>query len=161
MKIKCLQPLIDENSRILILGSMPGVQSLQKRQYYGNQRNYFWRILFEIFAEEYTDDYEQKIGFLKRHGIALFDTIAECRRKGSLDSNIKEEKRNDIDTLLENHPGIRLIVLNGSKAASAFRSGNTEITVLRLPSTSPVPRRDYRNFDDVFQKWKEELSPYL
>jgi len=161
MKIKCFEPVIDKHSKILILGSMPGVQSLQKRQYYGNERNYFWRILFEISGEAYTDDYGKKMDLVKRKGIALFDTIAECRREGSLDANIKDQKENDIDGLLARYPGIRAVALNGSKAASAFRSERTGLTVLRLPSTSPVPRKNYRNFDDVFQKWKEELLPYL
>ena len=161
MKIKCFKPVIDEGSRILILGSMPGVQSLQKREYYGNERNYFWRIIFKLLREEYTSDYGKKIKFLKRNGIALFDTIAECRREGSLDANIKDQKENDIDALLARYPGIRVIALNGSKAAVAFRSEIAGLTVLRLPSTSPVPRKNYRNFDDVFQKWKEELAPYL
>lgn len=87
-KIKSFEPLVDKESKVLILGSMPGVMSLNKQQYYGNPRNHFWKIIYSLFNEVEDELYEQKKAFLLRKGIALWDVINNCYREGSLDSNI-------------------------------------------------------------------------
>ena len=82
-------PLRDERCEILILGSLPGEESLRMRQYYAHPRNSFWKIMFEILGEKYTDDYREKCRMMLRHHIALWDVVYSGERQGSLDSNIK------------------------------------------------------------------------
>src|SRR5690625_8040424 len=86
-KLISFPPVLPETPRVLILGSMPGGMSLEKQEYYGNPRNHFWDILFELFQQDPLTDYEEKMQFLKQHQIALWDTIGTCYREGSLDSN--------------------------------------------------------------------------
>ena len=96
-RISSFLPIIDAQSEILILGSIPGVKSLEKQQYYGHPQNKFWKIIFELLNEEFTDDYTQRIATISKHHIALWDVIDSCERKGSLDSEIRNEEANQID----------------------------------------------------------------
>lgn len=156
MKIYCNPPIIDKDSTILILGSMPSVKSLEKKEYYANPLNRFWKVLFSLFNEELTSNYDKKISFLHEKHFALFDVINSCLRNGSLDSNIRDFVLNDILGLLKNYPNISLIVLNGGTAAKLFEKNfkdKVNIPYIKLPSTSPIPRKDIRNFDDLFNRW--------
>ena len=83
-------PIIDDKSKVLILGTMPGGKSLEKQQYYANPRNQFWKIIDNLFDETLPTDYEKKINFLKDKRIALWDVLKACSREGSLDANIKK-----------------------------------------------------------------------
>ncbi len=98
--IESFEPIASKNSKILILGSMPSVISLNRHQYYGNRQNAFWKIIFELFDEELADDYEKKKNLLIENRIALWDVIRICERDGSSDSNIKNEEANDFETFL-------------------------------------------------------------
>lgn len=154
-----LAPVIDPDSRVLILGSIPGRISLMKQQYYANQRNHFWAILFVLFGERQKNNYADKLAFLKKHRIALWDSIRQCMRKGSLDSAIKAEEPNDIAGLLKMHPGIRLIVFNGGKSRSVFKKyiGFTsiqDVDYIQLPSSSPVPGRYTKSFEEKVETWR-------
>ena len=75
-KLTSFPPVLPKEPAVLILGSMPGVKSLEKQQYYGNPRNHFWNILFTLFNEPSVENYENKLAFCKKHRIALWDTIA-------------------------------------------------------------------------------------
>lgn len=101
-RIFSFPPIVDSNSRILILGSIPGVKSLEKQQYYGHPQNKFWKIIFELLNEDFTGDYGEKIRMLKKHRIALWDVIDSCERKGSLDSEIKNEEATKSRNFLKN-----------------------------------------------------------
>ncbi len=115
-RISSFPPIIDKNSEILILGSIPGVKSLEKQQYYGHPQNKFWKIIFELFHEKFTEDYSERINMLKKHHIALWDVIDSCERKGSLDSEIKNEEANQIPELLEEYQNIKAVFSNGGKS---------------------------------------------
>ena len=95
---KSFAPSIDNNSKILILGSMPGVKSLEEQHYYAHPQNRFWKVIGAVFNESklYEFDYDLKLQTLLKNNIALWDTIKSCQRYGSLDSNIQNEKPNDI-----------------------------------------------------------------
>lgn len=156
MKIYCNPPIIDNNSTILILGSMPSVQSIEKKQYYANPANRFWKVIFSLFDEEFSLDYDKKIDFLHEKHLALFDVINSCLRSGSLDANIRDFVLNDILGLIKDYPKISLIVFNGSAAAKLFEKNfkdKISIPYIKLPSTSPIPRKDIRNFNDLFNRW--------
>ncbi|WP_010632090.1 DNA-deoxyinosine glycosylase [Sporolactobacillus vineae] len=163
-----MRPMIGARPHILILGSMPGAQSLKMQQYYANPRNQFWRILGTLFGRKAAfESYEQKCDFLKKNQVALWDSIHQCRRQGSLDSAIREEEPNDIPGLLDMHPGIRLVAFNGSKSCGVFRKSfgfrrlkERGIAHLRLPSTSPTPSRYPKSLAEKIDDWSV-IKDYL
>lgn len=163
--VRSFPPVIDERSRLIILGSMPGTASLKARQYYGNPRNYMWRILYALFGGGEPDaDYGRRLAFALSHGIALWDTIAACVRPGSLDSDIKDARPNDIPGLLRRYPRVAAIACNGSKShRELLRHFGADPAVasravLRLPSTSPIPTPRYRGLEDRLEAWKAILA---
>ncbi|WP_163582863.1 DNA-deoxyinosine glycosylase [Gracilibacillus saliphilus] len=161
-KIYSLDPIVDQRSRILILGSIPGKQSLMKQQYYGNSRNHFWPILFKIYEQGWINDYEERIEFLRNKQIALWDTIGSCYREGSLDSKIIEAEPNPIKELLDTYPNIQRIGCNGTKSYQVFckyfSDLKEQIKVTKLPSTSPIPGRYNKTFEEKLEIWKELLK---
>ncbi|MEC5173948.1 DNA-deoxyinosine glycosylase [Chryseobacterium nepalense] len=154
-RIFSFPPIIDDHSEIIILGSIPGVKSLEKQQYYGHPQNKFWKIIFELLNEEFTEDYDQRIQILKNHHIALWDVIDSCERKGSLDSEIKNEEANQIEELLEDHSNIKAIFCNGGKSyknVQKILGKNYKIPVFLLPSTSPLHTV---SFEKKLEEWKK------
>lgn len=140
-RITSFPPVVNAESRILILGSVPGIQSLEKQQYYAHPQNSFWKIIFKIFNEDFTTDYPARIKMLTDNNIALWDVIDSCERKGSLDSDIKNEEANKIEELLTNHPNIKAIFCNGQKSYKNLQrilGKDFHIPVFVMPSTSPA-----------------------
>lgn len=143
-KIHSFEPIADENSRLLILGTMPSVASLNASMYYSHPRNAFYKILSELTGDDPGNDNASKKAFLLRHGIAVFDTLALCEREGSLDSNIKSPVPNDIKSFVAAHPKIEIIFLNGGGAAKYYKRYHQkaiELPAVVLPSTSPANAR--------------------
>ncbi|MGN8647328.1 DNA-deoxyinosine glycosylase [Gracilibacillus sp. HCP3S3_G5_1] len=161
-KVYSLDPIVDQWSRVLILGSIPGHQSLVKQQYYGNSRNHFWSILFKIYGQDWLDNYEERIAFLRNKQIALWDTIGSCYREGSLDSKIKEPVPNSVEELLATYPNIQRIGCNGTKSYQMFRKHFSHLmdrfTVMKLPSTSPIPGRYNKTLEEKVEIWRELLA---
>lgn len=151
-------PVVGPVPKVLILGSMPGAASLKKRQYYGHPKNQFWRLLGEASGEDLEgQDYAERLATLKRRGIALWDVLSECSREGSLDADITDEKPNAIAKLLR-ETGIKVVFLNGGKAASAFQTFIAEglsenILVVKLPSSSPA--HVSLSFEEKLARWKD------
>ncbi|ABR47502.1 conserved hypothetical protein [Alkaliphilus metalliredigens QYMF] len=158
-KIESFSPIIDANSHILILGSIPSVQSLQEGKYYGNPRNQFWKIIYEVLGQPFQEDYGKKVQFIKEHGIAIWDVIESCHREGSLDSNIKEERPNDFNTFLKSYPRIKYVLFNGTKAHDTFRRKvgfSFEDKIFhKLPSSSPAHTMKIGN---KIEEWKVLLK---
>ena len=155
-KIQAFPSIIEKNSKILILGSMPGVKSLAKQEYYGNPRNQFWSLIGETFQEEVPKSYPKKIEMIKKHGLALWDVISRCRRQGSLDVDIQEEEVNDFKKLLSTHKNIKKICFNGGKAYELFKKhvgfeGFSQEFV-KLPSSSPA---NTASFEKKLSEWKK------
>ena len=140
-KISSFPPIIKKDSKILILGSIPGIRSLEMQQYYAHPQNKFWKIICEIFNEEFTTNYQQRIEILEKHHIALWDVIDTCERKGSLDSEIRNEEANKIEELLQNFPNIKAIFCNGQKSHKNLQKilgKKFRMPIIVLPSTSPA-----------------------
>ncbi|KIC63712.1 DNA-deoxyinosine glycosylase [Chryseobacterium taiwanense] len=157
-RISSFPPIVDETSKILILGSIPGVKSLEKQQYYAHPQNKFWKIIFELFHEGFTDDYEERINILKKNHIALWDVIDSCERKGSLDSEIKNEEANQIEELLEQYPSITAIFCNGGKSYKNLQKvlgKNFKTPIILMPSTSPLHTV---SFEKKLEEWKRILE---
>lgn len=153
-RISSFPPIVDSDSKILILGSVPGVKSLEKQQYYAHPQNKFWKIIFELFNENFTDNYQERIALLKKKNIALWDVIDSCERKGSLDSEIKNEEANQIEDLLEKYPKIQAIFCNGGKSFKNLQKilgKDYKIPVFLLPSTSPLHTI---SFERKLEDWK-------
>ena len=153
-------PLADEKSRLLILGSLPGVKSLQAQQYYAHPQNRFWRIVFSVFGEEFSENYATRTALMLKNGAALWDVVRCAERKGSLDGNIKEQSPNDIPALLAGYPGIGLVLFNGAFAFNNYRRffGEPTLPYKKLLSTSPAcAGRD----EERFAMWKEALTGHI
>jgi hypoxanthine-DNA glycosylase len=161
-----LAPVIDTRARILILGTLPGEESLRLQRYYGHPRNLFWRILFDVFGETYESDYERQKALLKRHRIGLWDVLHSAERIGSLDSAIRNPIPNDIAGLLADYPGLEAIAFNGQRAHALFREhivrhlGGLEarLSLAVLPSTSPTPSRKSLSYDEKVASWSRTLT---
>ena len=138
--LKGFDPIISKDSKILILGSFPGVISLEKQEYYAHPQNQFWSILFTLFNQEFSKDYSVRIQLIQNHGIGLWDVIDTCSRKGSLDADIQNEMQNDIKSILQNHP-VKALFCNGQKSFKNLQrimGTSCEIPIYLLPSTSPA-----------------------
>lgn len=163
-RIIALPPVLPSKPQVLILGSVPSEISIKVQQYYGNPRNHFWRIMFHLFGKgDVPYSYAEKLKLLHRHHIALWDSIASCKRKGSLDHTITEEIPNAIPELLKKHPTIRVVGCNGTKSHQVFRKtfGKMdlgEVQVIKLPSTSPIPGRYTKNFEGKLEAWQVILG---
>ena len=134
-------PLSFKDDTVLILGTMPGEQSIALNQYYGHARNNFWKLLYTIFETPFSTDYEDRKALLRDNKIAVWDVLQVCERQGSLDSAIKNEVVNDFDDFVKSHPHIKHIFFNGQKAASYFKKYvvlHTALPSTTLPSTSPA-----------------------
>lgn len=147
--INSFPAFIDSNTKILILGTMPGIASLTKQEYYANPRNHFWRIMYTLFDTlPVSDSFEEKIQLLQKNKIGLWDVLENCERKGSLDIYIKNHKENDFETLFKQYPTIHTIVFNGKESHKYFikKFGQIEgITYYVMPSTSPANTMSFEN----------------
>lgn len=155
MKIYSFPSLANPKAKVLLLGTMPGVQSLAMNQYYGHPQNNFWKLISAVFNEVLPTDYDQKKEMLLRNNIAVWDVLQACERLGSLDSAIVKEVPNDFTAFFKEHPNIELIAFNGQKAASFFKKhvhteGNYKF--ITLPSTSPANAG--KTFDQKLEEWK-------
>jgi hypoxanthine-DNA glycosylase len=136
------------DAKVLILGSMPGEESLRRQQYYAHPRNSFWDIMATLFGIARAKPYAERMVALQRHGIALWDVARSCRRSGSLDANIAlpSVQANDFAALFDHCPAITHVFFNGRKAADLFDklaapvlAGRDRLPALAvLPSTSPA-----------------------
>jgi len=152
-----LAPIVDADTRLIVLGSFPGVASLQAQQYYGHPRNHFWSILGALWQLDLrAASYAHRIAAARAHGLGLWDVYATCRREGSLDSAIEDAVLNDLASLRLRAPGLRAVAHNGGESARAMRiTAALGLPVLRLPSTSPANAS--WSFERKLAAWREAL----
>ena len=150
-------PIISRYPRVMILGSMPSVVSLEKQEYYGYAHNRFWKIMSDIFNMPIST-YEEKKQIILSHHLLLWDVIGECEREGSLDSKIRNEKVNPIAELLETYPSIQLVICNGRKSYDLYQKhfSYLPLSSMYLPSTSNANRSIKEEI--LFEKWREALK---
>ena len=139
--------ICNTNTKLLILGSLPGKKSIAEQQYYAHPRNALWPILCDWMQLPASMSYEQRIATALDHGIGFWDVVAQAERPGSLDSDIKSPSvhYNPIDQLIPNLPKLKCIILNGGAAMTLFKRGGfnhtaneSGLTFVQLPSTSPA-----------------------
>lgn len=157
--IRSFPPVAAPDARRLILGSMPGEASLNAGQYYAHPRNAFWRIMGDLLGAGPALPYPARLARLTAAGIALWDVVADCERRGSLDAAIVREsvQANDFRHFFVEHPGIEQVFFNGTAAEKLFRRhvlpglDGVPIELHRLPSTSPAHAA--RGYADKLAAW--------
>jgi TDG/mug DNA glycosylase family protein len=159
-------PIAAKNAKILILGSVPGVASLEKQEYYAHPRNSFWNIIAQLTDSPPLENYQQKKAILIDNQMALWDVLKHCQREGSLDSSIQSQSivTNDFESFFNAHPLIRFVLFNGSKAEkeynkrvlSVLSSKFDHLTYYRLPSTSPAMAQ--LSQPQKFQQWQTVMN---
>lgn len=155
---RCFAPAADAKTEILVLGSMPGRESLRRREYYGFPRNLFWSITGELFGFDPALPYRERVAALLAHGVGLWDVLAACERPASsLDAAITAPVPNNLPELLARFPQIRRICCNGSAAANYLAKFFPAIgvEVRRLPSTSPAAAMFSR--EEKLRVWRDAL----
>jgi hypoxanthine-DNA glycosylase len=148
-----LPPIVGDGARVLILGSFPSERSLAAEEYYANRRNQFWPIMATLFGFDAEAPYDARIDAVKRHGVALWDVIASCRRAGSMDNKIDRKTLvvNDFKSFMPEHPQIDRVFVNGLTALELFEKYvETPLPAVRLPSSSgALPM----SFADKLARW--------
>lgn len=138
-----LNPIYDQHSKILILGTMPSPKSREIGFYYGHPQNRFWQVMADIFNEKSLTSIDAKVDFLHRHQLALWDVLQRCEIEGADDASIKNPVPNDFAPLLK-ESSIQTIFTTGKKATDLYMKycyPQTKIPAIGLPSTSPANRR--------------------
>jgi TDG/mug DNA glycosylase family protein len=167
MKVSSFPPQIGPGCRVLVLGTVPSLRSLEMRQSYAHPHNLFWPFMGVLYDAGPELPYAERIARLHAAGVGIWDVLKDCHRPGSLDSSIRvdSEVANDIPGLLGDYPMIRAIALNGGKAQQVFArriqpaipaDRRDALEILALPSTSPanasIPR------DVKLERWRVLLQ---
>lgn len=155
-----LAPVCDSDTRLLVLGSFPGIKSLQLQQYYAHPQNQFWRILGILWNLPLPElDYAERCRQALAHGLGIWDVYASCERAGSLDSAIRHATVNDFVGLAQRSPQLQAIAHNGGESWRHQRHTRTlGLPVYRLPSTSPANAS--WSFERKLQAWREVLEAH-
>jgi len=154
-RLEGLPPVAPRHARLLVLGSFPGVASLEAGQYYAHPRNAFWPLLGAIWAIDLGAlSYPKRLAEARRRGLAIWDVYASCQREGSLDTAIEAAEPNDLGGLVASLPRLQAIAHNGGESARAMRvTRSLGLPVFRLPSTSPANAS--WSFDRKLAAWRE------
>ena len=161
-RVRGFAPVAGRDAEILILGSMPGQESLRQGRYYAFKHNAFWRIVVELLRLNTGATYRERIRALHASRIALWDVLESCERNGSSDTMIENEIANDFPNFFRYHPKIAQVFFNGAKAEACFKrhvAKKLEAHVLnyrRLPSTSPAHAS--LSFERKLRAWRVILA---
>lgn len=157
-----LPPIAGEDARVLVLGSFPGNDSLQAKEYYAHPRNQFWTIIERLFGVARGDSYAQRCQRLAVRDVAVWDVIGSCRRLGSTNKGIRDAEANDFEEFYRQHPRIVAVFFNGADTEKQYRrlvalsppaalqSGVAAGFI--LPSTSPS--NTHLSLDGKTEKWR-------
>ena len=166
--INCFEPVIDANSKILILGSIPSKKSRDNGFYYYNPTNRFWKIMSAVYKEDFVGaDINAKKTLLLKHGVGLSDVYFSCEMKkdgSSLDSNITKRDFNDIPSLIGG-TAVKKIYVTSKKAYKDFIKRFGEyiykqgVDIISLPSPSSANRSVYKTDDELITAWKKAIKP--
>lgn len=152
----CFPPVTRRDTRLLLLGSLPGAMSLAAQRYYANPRNQFWRLAGAVVGFDLEAlAYEDRLEALLDAGVGLWDTVAAATRKGSLDQAIRLHAASDLTALAASLPDLRAVGFNGGKSAAIGRpqlAGRTDLALVPLPSSSPAYTLP---FEAKLERWIE------
>lgn len=158
MNIFSFPPIADSDSKILILGTMPGRKSLETNEYYAHKGNSFWRIMFDLFDQEFSEEYENRKKLLLENRIGIWDVLQACERASSADSDILNEVPNDFVEFLKKHNQIKTLFFNGKNPMEYFNSAfpGNDLPTFVLPSTSPA--NTWRTYSQKLEEWSLVLK---
>ena len=162
--IESCSPVVDNESRVLILGTMPGKVSIKKGEYYANKGNHFWKIIYSIFDSELKPAYADRLAFLSQNHIALWDVLETCERAGSSDGYICQEIPNDFINFFIRYPNINCVFFNGKSASDMFNKTvpigpehRAGLKFRSLSSTSGL--NSYKTLGEKIREW-ETIADY-
>jgi len=166
---RCFAPATTPHIRLLILGSLPGEQSLAKQQYYGHPRNQFWRLMSERLSTDLTlMGYEEKLHTLNTHSIGLWDVVARATRPGSLDQNMRDIEANALGAFVRRFSALEAIGFNGGTAARIGRrqlgqapssASGASLALIDLPSSSPAHTLAYAHKSSAWAALEPHIDP--
>lgn len=159
-------PFVPEGARLLILGTLPGEESLRLQQYYAYPRNHFWPLIAALSKTPLPASFPERVAMLKANRWALWDVLEGAERIGSSDAAIRNPTVNAFGDFFALHPGIEAVAFNGQKARDLFRRyilkpgiiPEDRVTAIDLPSSSPLHAIP---FEDKLAVWRARLDPYL
>jgi len=152
-------PIESKDSRVLILGTMPGERSIELNQYYGHKGNQFWKLIFDIFNQPFTINYTDRIKLLTKNKIALWDVLSHCEREGSADSKIKNEVSNNFKLFYKTHPNIKHVFFASKHAEKLYNKHigqSPEHNYYSLPS--PSGANASKTYHEKLNEWKMILK---
>ena len=166
-RLQGLAPVVGPDTRMLVLGSFPGVASLARQQYYAHAQNQFWRLLQSVWpqhAQPGPQDYAGRCTWLLERGLGVWDVYDSCERQGSLDAAIRRPQVNDFAALRARCPQLRVLAHNGAESfrhadaaqAALHLPGAAPLQALKLPSTSPANAG--WSFERKRAAWHEALA---
>lgn len=161
MEIHNIEPIYDNRSKILILGSFPSVRSREQQFYYANAQNRFWRVISAVFEQNTPNTVDEKREFLLNNGVALWDCIKCCEIRGSSDSSIKNAKANDVGMILRSG-NIKAVFTNGKTSYNIYNRlilPSTQIEAVCLPSTSPANAA--YSLERLTDEWRSAIESAL
>ena len=153
-------PILDANTRLIVLGSFPSVASLRAQRYYDHPQNHFWKILGALWGVPLIDmPYSERTDALLAHGLGVWDVYASCQREGSLDSSIQNAQLNDLAGLRSRCPRLQALAHNGGESYRHARHTRAlGLPVYRLPSTSPANAS--WSFERKLAAWREVFAQH-
>ena len=159
---RCFDPVVDDRTGILVLGSLPGDSSLARQEYYGNRQNRFWMLMAEVIGLDLLPlDYMSRLQALLANGIGLWDVVAEADREGSLDHRIRDHVENDLVGLIASLPKLATIAFNGGTAArlgmKVLGQHAQRYRIVQLPSSSPAHTLAYAEKLTVWRTLRDYL----
>ena len=157
-------PVVDAATRVLVLGSLPGEESLARAQYYAHPRNHFWRLIGAVIEVELEPlPYDARLERLLGAGVGLWDTVGSATRRGSLDGNIRRIEANPLGGLVGGLPELRAVGFNGGRSASLglkALAAQDELALLPLPSSSPAYTLPFAAKLERWMALRPFLTPY-
>lgn len=144
--LEAFPPILPHKPHTLILGTMPGIKSLQANQYYAHPQNQFWKFMGDIYGAGPSLPYQKRVQVLKKQGVAVWDVVRACTRKGSMDSEIQNEIPNNFEEFYNKHPTIKLVVFDSLTAEKIYNRRvlptlTRKLKYIRVPSPSPAHAR--------------------
>ena len=150
-------PILFSDTKILILGTFPSLDSFKYDFYYAHRRNQFWKILSEIYNMP-AETKEERIALLKHAKTGLYDIVASCERQNSSDANLRNCTLTDIPAILKTHPNIELIAFTGKKAAELYHKVYSDLPIRTVTLPSPSPAYASMRYEEKLERYREVLT---